>query len=491
MTAQTEENNQKKEEKKEKRSWIRIALIWYLILALLALFGTLGWFIANRNVYIQNGSEGNINLSVNTGELKIALEKDDGTCGPFGDRLNVTKSTKYYVDITSDGKTFYYPKTLDKDDQPYLNDVNTFVDVTQNGDFYVDFKVYFQTTTKMDVYLDNQSSVTSLEGMTNSAGSDAYSRKSMYGVFSCDAICGAARVAFLAPKEDGTLDLIRIWIPNDNIQLSYITNSDIADSGVPQAKLSLNGASEARSGKDGNLGYGYLALNSTRTAFEKHYYTKEDCLNGNILFLQNQLAGYDTTGTDTYAKVNQSVPLLSFEEEDTLQTKEMVIRLWFEGTDREADKALNGGIVNYNLSFIGIKKEEAPTLIPFEDIDDPSTFEVPEGSKVIYFNDTIVSNSNGRYVMGFCYFDKETYRTVDAERVGEGDLLYTYQNNCLDWTPYVHSVWSSTSTKNYDAHDENYGIFEWTREHALYIRLNETNTQKMSNIVKLTIPKLS
>ncbi len=474
MTAQTEENNQKKEEKKEKRSWIRIALIWYLILALLALFGTLGWFIANRNVYIQNGSEGNINLSVNTGELKIALEKDDGTCDTFGDRAKVTKSTKYYIDITSDGKTFYYPKTLDKDDQPYLNDLNTFVDVTQNGDFYIEFKVYFQTTTKMDVYLDNQSSVTGVEGLTNLAQAAAFARKSMYGVFSCDAICGAARVAFLAPKEDGSLDLIRIWIPNDGIQLSYYSGSD-----TPQATLNTSGVSEARSGKDGNLGYGYLALNSTRTAFEKHYYTREDCLNGNILFLQNQLAGYDTTGTDTYVKVNQSVPLLSFEEEDTLQTKEMVIRLWFEGTDREADKALNGGMVNYNLSFIGISKEEAPTLISFEDIENPGSDDLPEGCKAVYFNRTKKT---------LCYYEKDTYEKDSAVAVDANDIIYTYQNDCFSWSTYTPTVVYNDHTIN--IHNPDQSPLLSSKEHKLYIRLNENKTQKMSNIVKLIIPKV-
>ncbi len=48
---------------------------------------------------------------------------------------------------------------------------------------------------------------------------------------------------------------------------------------------------------------------------------------------------------------------LNPEKEGEYAQKTVKIRIWFEGTDREAHQALAGGNVNVKLKFVGIAKE--------------------------------------------------------------------------------------------------------------------------------------
>ena len=43
---------------------------------------------------------------------------------------------------------------------------------------------------------------------------------------------------------------------------------------------------------------------------------------------------------------------------DEIVEKQLVVRIWYEGTDREADQALGGGHVNVKLKFNGLQEKE-------------------------------------------------------------------------------------------------------------------------------------
>jgi hypothetical protein len=69
--------------------------------------------------------------------------------------------------------------------------------------------------------------------------------------------------------------------------------------------------------------------------------------------------------------------------------EKLIIRIWYEGTDREADQALGGGQVKVNLKFVGMNEKLYPTSetenllknITAVKTDDQYSFEnVPDGT---------------------------------------------------------------------------------------------------------------
>ena len=457
---------EKQEKKQNKKKFFKAALIWYLALAIAAVAATVGWFAMNTEVEIE-AKEGNLQMAVDSGDLKISLD----AAGEFGSELKMTTElTKYKIDISGDGETLYFPKTLGTDDQPNLAVWDDFVDVTGNNDYYVDLKAYFQTTRSIDVYLTGDSTVRGVEKLKNSTGDDTtFSRRSMYALensmFSCDAIVGAARVAFLevvGQDEHGNdiLALKNVWVPNDNIQLKYGTND--------KATLSTNGTSEATS----TNGYTYLKPDQANNCYTLGQYSADDYAhysNGEdschfisvTKFFEedaDNAVSVSTFNNTVLANVktnmaNQAVSLLHFEEDGTLQTKALVIRIWFEGTDREADKACNGGMAKYDLHFIGIQKDETKTLKDGAD-----------GETVLGGNEEGIWFDPDAKTLKYC---------SNSAAVGDGELIYSLDG--FNWSDYT----TTTVGKK---------INQGNADTYIYAQLKEKAQTKASNVVKVTIP---
>ena len=468
---QAEEKQAKKQNKKK---FFKAALIWYLALAIAAVAATVGWFAMNTEVEIV-GDANDIRMAVDSGDLKISLDDDKYESG-----IRVSKKdspTKYKIDISGDGEKLYFPRTLNENDEPNLSTISNFVDVTGNNDYYVDLKVYFQTTQKMDVYLSSESKVEGAELLKNNTGSDKdYMRKSMYasdktsgidsqiGMFSCDAIVGAARVAFLEvvgqdEKGNDILELKNVWIPNDQLHLYYTVVEN-----EPKAVLNINdrSASERNDGPNGSWNrYSFLMKSPAGEYMIVQPYSSDDYAHyapqggdtKHFISLTDGNSGSYQLADLTENLANHAVPLLQFAEEGELQTKELVIRIWFEGTDREADKACNGGMATYDLHFIGISKNDAKTLVDGADSGTP-------------YDD----NTDG------IWFDTESdkLKHTNGDEVKAGELIYSL--NGIEWSDYV-----SNTPEN---------VFKnRTTDMTIYVRLKEGKETKASNVVKVLIPK--
>ena len=312
-----------------------LSLCLVLLLAIGA--ASYAWFINNGEAGIR--TDDNVAITVdNRLEIRPYVSNQDKEAGWGADYQ--TSFTGSFPDITGDGVNFYFPTSLDDADQPYYDKPSeTFVCLNGRADldlFFMTLKVEFRSRTPMDVYLADDSSV---------LGVDIDKIDDLTQSVSSDLIAGAVRVGFyeLTKNEDGqAVEVLKtVWIPNDSYHLI-----DLGD-----------GSYTFKTDGDEAETYGYLAPNNgtleNSTYMEECTWSEADYDSGAVLVGHDRLAKASTATAPSTA--NNSVPLLSL---DGREAKVLIIRIWVEGTDREAVSTLNGGQMKYDLNFIGIMPTE-------------------------------------------------------------------------------------------------------------------------------------
>lgn len=393
--------------------WL-IAVLYIVILCLLAT-GTLAWFIFDKTATIENKGD----LQIVAGS-RLDISLDDGAS--WGSNYDVTIDRAAYPDITGNGSSFLCPMFLDADDQVIADDPNTFRVINPSNEhlYCISVRIKFRTSANTDIYLSNESYVKPKD--LNPSDTN----RSIYGNISRDGIAGAVRVGFaeeLVDEHGVTFESVKnIWIPNDNYNLYY--NSD-------GAQLGFDGPREES--------YGYQYLKDGK--IESYTFTGEDYSSRKVTVGGPEVLASPTEGVGATAMVNQAQSLLSFsnaldENGKSVQEKTLVVRIWVEGTDREAEKALVGGEMLYKLHFICIDKNENSNDAKVDSIElNDNTLSVPE----------------------------------DVEDLSE---KVEYSTNGIDWTTYQSSV-------SYTDEDE-----------YLYVRFLETTSDKASRVkqIQLKIP---
>ncbi len=436
--------------KAQTKKRLKLFLILYLVLVLVAAVSTVGWFVFNRDVNIKNG------VSVTTGNyLRVAI----GDSTQYGEQATYTPEEGNLVDITGDGKDLYWPKRLlDETDKPPEDADFTKLEDEKAAGYYIVFDVHLRATQNMDVYLGQASKVEEVEPIT---GQEKYDRQSLYGQISADAIAGAARVAILEVTiGDGgeeQEELKQVWIPNPEYHLDYVEN---------EATFDKSGTMET---------YRYYKPKADADGFELATYTAEDYLEHvsvgiNHLATPSSATVVDGKTVDTPAMSNGAPILCSFTDAANEPEKTLRVRLWFEGTDREADKAVNGGLVNYTLQFVGIAKEACPA-------------EREAALKTICGE---WRETNRRYKL---FFD------TDGSGAWESTQGDTYVNTAEALENYGARVMYSTNgisweevnpTRNGDGASEGYFF---SAGQKLYLKFRETETEKESSVYEYTLPE--
>jgi len=299
----------------------RIIFSSICVILLIALIGgTLAWFYINEEVTVSYGNS----IFCEAGDsLEIALV-ENGVANRWSSSIDYSAGEFTTVDISGNGVQLYRPTEIDENQQPvgFTPAISSLED--SNGYDYIEMEVAFRAVSKMNVYLSEESFILPVD--PNNSGAN------IYGNFSRDYIAGAMRVAVI--DESG---LRMLWAPNSQYQL--IQNG--------------NGTYAFRTGENGNS-----------TPESVYYFYGED-ETGKLVQKEISADAYagkqfviDSTGANKESAGNSAVLVsLNPEAEGLHDQKTVKIRIWFEGTDREAHQALAGGNVNIKLKFVGIAKE--------------------------------------------------------------------------------------------------------------------------------------
>ena len=297
-----------------KRRIIFSSISVILLMALVG--GTLAWFYVNEEVSIDYGNS----IFCEAGDsLEIALV-EGGAASRWSSAIDYRSGEFTTVDISGNGVDLYRPNEITEFRQPdgFINAVSSLDDNFTYD--YIELEVAFRSLSEMNVYLSEESFIDPVDPDNSSSN--------IYGKFSRDYIAGAMRVAVLEDNE-----LRMIWAPNSQYQL--IDNGDGT--------------------------YGFNKAGEKEASFS--YFTED----GHGDYIENEVSPQmyankqfvvDSTGANRN-KAGNSPVLVSLKPaaEGAYAQKNVSIRIWFEGTDREAHQALAGGNVNIKLKFVGVYKE--------------------------------------------------------------------------------------------------------------------------------------
>ncbi len=319
-----------------------LSILLYAALLGVVLSVSFSWFINNREASIITDDDMVITVG---GKLEVRMADDEAS--EWGSLISMNID-KIYPDITGDGNDFYFPLTLGKDDIPVYNDPESFIYINEAKKpeiYMLTLKLNFRTSVPMDVYLSN---------LSNILGEDMETADDLTKSVSSDVIVGAVRVAFYEngtqTLEDGSVvateTLKSIWIPNDKYEIISERN---------KYTFTEDGTRET---------YKYLApnngaFNEDTTAMEEREWSIDQYASGYLLVGHDRLAQNGGTDGDkaVLPMTNGSPSLLRFDCANGSEEKTLTVRIWIEGTDREAITTLNGGRIKYALNFVGISKE--------------------------------------------------------------------------------------------------------------------------------------
>lgn len=327
------------------KKMIKIALVLYIVIAVAITGTSVAWFVTNKKVEVAPTDD--ISIIADT---RVEISTDGAV---WGSSLQMTPNITQYADVSGDGIDFWFPRYLSDSDEVDLGNKDAFdhvntLEVGKSDPYFITLRLKVRSATALDLYLDGTikdgkcasyvapKETTKVQG---EGGILAYTRPSpLNSELSADYIAAATRVAFVEVTE-GVEVLRTLWIPNDKTQLYYDSN------GIP--RINTTGEREA---------YGYLRLNED--AMENQMYSIEDMLSGSIIIgnPQSREVVENVDGTIIPPTIGMTKPILSFDG-SKLEEKELLIRIWIEGTDREANAALNGGDMVYKFAFTGIVKD--------------------------------------------------------------------------------------------------------------------------------------
>ncbi len=291
-----------------------------LILLFSLIGGTYAWFYVNEEVTVSYGNS----VFCEAGDsLEISL-LDDGVPSRWTSSIDYSTGEFSLVDISGDGTKLYRPTEIDEEQQPVaLLPAASTQEEGINYD-YIEMDLAFRSVSKMNVYLSEDSFIEPVNP-NNSASN-------IYGNFSRDYIAGAMRVAVI---EDSQLKML--WAPNSKYQLIQNANGSF------QFKTGEAGDSEAESA------YYYYGEDENGELVQKEVPTD--------LYASKTFVIDSTGAKKGYSGNSPVIVSLNPETEGGYDQKNVKIRIWFEGTDREAHQALAGGNVNIRLKFVGVSKE--------------------------------------------------------------------------------------------------------------------------------------
>ena len=302
-----------------------------LILALIGV-GVFAWYMNLSSNYINPQV-----LQVTSSQyLEVRQAVAEGeTENEFANALELTFEDLVLVDITGEGTTLVRPKLLQSAEEttgvtfasPDISTASEWVTPEANKD-YIDVPLEFRSNKHLDVYLGAGSAVTPHCGLDNALGANA-ENVSNYGSFSRDLMAGAARVAFVSAG--ASPETVMVWEPNRNYELYY-------ESGW---QFNLNGSAETP--------HKYYYVASSNAKIESSL----ESVNIPVVYDEDIALNTAAISYPTGSALNARVLTLAYNEATGFYEGKVTLRIWIEGCDREARRALAGGQIDVALYLNG------------------------------------------------------------------------------------------------------------------------------------------
>ncbi len=314
---------------KHKKSSVIISVI---IAVVLLVSSTIAWFYLSADVTVDYGST----LECAAGH-SIELSVDSGANWSSYIKLAEEGEVAGMVDITGDGINMYVPANVNEIGEPSGGfktatpiDTSKTEGVGLNAD-YLEYEIWFRSIKTIDVFLRGESFVLP-------AGDGSGEDDNMYGHFSRDYISAAMRLSVSEITQSGDEVLKMIWAPNPEIELVQNSNGTY-DLLKPDS-----------SGNGGGTREEYKITKKVGDEYVTETITAEQY--ANKLFVAGS-----TEASDVSAGSSPLLVRLTEKDADGFYTAKVKLRVWFEGTDREANQALSGGLVKMNFKFNGMEKQ--------------------------------------------------------------------------------------------------------------------------------------
>lgn len=399
---------------KHKKSNKMVALVSLISVFFITISITMAWFYMNSTVEVEYGSEivceAGTSLEISMYQGKDEITNEEKWSNYSGKVKKDTVSAKLQ-DITGNGEELFRVASLASDDEgnfyPDALVKASTIDENGYGD-YIELKVRLRSTSKMDVYFSGDSFVNPV--------SESEHDINVFGDFSKDYIAGAIRVAILEKQDDDSLIHKMTWAPNPNYQLTRHKEQG-------NYEFTKNGEIEQ---------YKYYRLiDSKHEQFELYDVTPQDLIDKKFII----------GSTENNDKMINNSPVLTTitPEDGGFGIEELVIRVWFEGTDREADQALSGGQAHMNLTFSGMESKDIAT---------DETYQSLENITATYKEDT-EKDENGETIITRQYYqftnmNELMYFTLDGYNWTQYQVV-----DGVDNLPDIHYLLTKTK-KNVD-----------------------------------------
>jgi hypothetical protein len=336
---------------------------------------TFAWFTANQSITV-----GTIDATVVTlgGDLQVGLVKyqDSGktTSSYYKTTTNTVESVEKWgysiSDLSSVLNGVYLDAVTSTNGSTFTNKAGTTVSTpnvtnesgsTKNGS-YVEFTLAFRSTTNMDLYIVNGSSVTTEKNSEITTDSNSstttiaawktitqneYGANNAYAIgesISANAI-HAARVSFT--DSSSTL----IWAPYEDTQ-SYV-QAGTTDSSGTYSRGGIANLTTAGGFYLGNLSNDYYVNNNGSTGSYTQVVYSKDILVAPVTKTVIDDA-HDSTKTSTNSDDVTKAAKAKVLSLDAGEIKYMTIRLWIEGTDGDCFNSVFGQDVKLDLAFYGV-----------------------------------------------------------------------------------------------------------------------------------------
>ncbi len=286
----------------------------------------LGITLKSQNLLLSVDDGATFSSGINLSEMLVDLDMVPAT--GLGYKLGTTEDAQNYL---------FVPVTAyDANGQTTLNTDVEWPEAVPNKD-YIYLKVIFRTEFPAEIYIGSGTAVTTdCDKEGNSFKGDNVVNVSRFGDFSRDAIVGALRMSVSEPNREDQLRFL--WIPRPDVSLRksssgvYTLATDVSSNNLWGGRHEFFDADNSMDFRDG-------------CAVSSAVFTATAKGNG---------------GANVKTKIGDTVydSSMTTDESSPVYTCTSYIKIWIEGRDAEADRALSRGRFKFNLNFVALELEQ-------------------------------------------------------------------------------------------------------------------------------------